>query len=174
MSTAASGSFIRQTPASGSNVQTLQQSIPGLENMTGAASGNILDLLNGNVSPSIARNANAYFGAQAGQPATGGAGTFIGNRGADLYNQQSNAAKQQGLGNLLNMIGTYSGNVGTSANQQQQNNQFNQSLGQNAYQFDQTNALNQFNAMINAITNLGSLAKGGSNPFASVTPSFSF
>lgn len=156
-------------------IPTLNSVIPGLTGMTNSATSNITDLLSGNVSPSIARNANAYFGIGAGQPASGGVGTFIGNRGADLYNTQANAAKQTGLGDLLNLINGYSGTVGTTAGQQLQNQQFNQNLGQNAHQFDQTNALNQFNSMISAISQLGNLKNVlNQNPFSNVTPNFSF
>lgn len=114
---------------------TLAESIPGLNNMSSAASGNILNLLSGNASPSLARTTNAYWGVGAGQPATSDINSFIGQRGTDLYGQQAQANQQTGLQDLLSMIQGYSGNVGLGAGQQQQGQQFTQSQAQQAGQF---------------------------------------
>lgn len=150
---------------------SLQQTIPGLSTATNQASSNILNLLGGLPSTSQARTTNAYWGVGAGQPATGGIGTFIGNRGTDLYGQQAQQNNQTGLSNLLSLIGGYSGTVSPTAPQLLQNQQFNSQLAQNQNQFDATNALNEFNSQLNALSVLGNLMnQGRSNPFASVTP----
>ena len=162
------------TPATAANQpQTLAQSIPGLDHMSSAASGNILNLLSGSASPSKARTTNAYWGVGAGQPATSDINSFIGQRGTDLYGQQANANQQTGLQDLLSMIQGYSGNVGLGAGQQQQGQQFTQSQAQQAAQFgaslaeqqrefNYTNSLGQFNALNNAMQGDGNQ----SNPFA--------
>src|ERR1035437_9287897 len=91
----------------------LNSLLPGFNNLTTSATGDIQSLLNGLPSPSQARTTNAYWGAGAGTPA-GGAGTtgdinsFIGARGTDLYGQQAAANQQTGLQDLLQTIGTYS------------------------------------------------------------------
>jgi hypothetical protein len=159
------GSF-SSTAAPQSN-STIQSVIPNFDKMTGVASGNIMALLQGLPSASRARTANAYFGAGTGQPATGdngGVGTFIGNRGADLYHTQAQQSQQQGLGDLLSMIQGYSGTVTPTAGQNQQNAQFGAQLGQNASQFSQRQALDEFNAQLNAMQVLHQLANP-TNPF---------
>lgn len=148
------------TPAANKTdgVQTLQNVIPGLSGMTSQATSNITNLLSGNASPSLARTTNAFWGVGAGQPATSDINSFIGQRGTDLYGQQSQANQQTGLGNLLSLIQGYSGNVGTSASEQQQNNQFGASQAQQAGQFAQQQAMAEFQAKVDALSKLGSLA----------------
>ena len=155
-----------KSPTTGDN-QSVQSVIPNFDSMTNSASNNIMSLLNGLPSASRARTANAYFGAKAGQTATGdngGVNTFIGNRGADLYHNEAQQNQQQGLGNLLSMIQSYSGTVAPTAGQNQQNKQFYAGLGQSANQFNQQQALAEFNAQLNAMQILGQLANP-SNPF---------
>jgi hypothetical protein len=109
---------------------TISAAIPGLNDLSQTASGNIKDLLSGLPSASWARTTNAYWGAGAGQPNPGDAGTFAGNRGADLYHLQSQQNRQQGLDDLLKMVQGYSGTVASTPGQIQQNNQFDQTLAQ--------------------------------------------
>ena len=152
---------------------SLQDAIPGLGDMTNSASSNILQLLNGNPSPSLTRTTNAYWGVGAGQPATGDITSFIGNRGTDLYHTQANANQQQGLGDLLNLVGGYSGTVAPTPGQNQQNSQFYANLGQQGTQFNQQQALAEFQAQVQAMLGFGNLGLNaasigqGGNPFAS-------
>jgi hypothetical protein len=125
------------TPANSSTnpQQFLESVLPGVTNLT----------------------TNAYFGVGAGTPASGsnGAGavnTFIGNRGADLYNQQANANQQTGLNDLLSTIGTYTSPALANQGQQLQNSQFNANLAQQGSEFQQQNQLAQFQAMLQALS----------------------
>lgn len=111
--------------------------IPGLDDTLATASGNIDELLSGNVSPSIARNASAYMGVASGMPGS----EFVRNRGFDLYNTQGNAMKRQGLGDLLSLLQGVSGTVAPTTGQSLQNEQFNRGLDQSASQFGQTMGL---------------------------------
>jgi hypothetical protein len=109
----------------GTNVPTLQDAIPGLDVLTKAATSNIGSQLSGMPSAGRARTDNAYFGINSGMPSS----DFSKFRGADLYNDRSNQYQQQGFNNLLGLVGGYGGNVGTTAGQQQQQNQFNTGTG---------------------------------------------
>jgi|SRR5579872_473721 len=141
---------------------TLQQALPGLNNLLGSATGNISNLLSGLPSASWAQTTNAYAGAGAGQPGQANAiGTFSGNMGANLYNQQANQNRQTGLSDLLNLIGTSSGNLATTPGQNLQNTQFQQNLGQNSSQFQQSLAEQQFMDQINALIGLSNAGFGG-------------
>lgn len=138
------------TPAP--SVPTLSDAIPGLDVLTKAATSNIGQQLGGLPSAGRARTDNAYFGINSGMPSS----DFTRNRGADLYHDQANQYQQQGLNNLLGLVGGYSGNVGTSAGQQQQQNQFNTSAGfqqqgldQNQQGLDMTAAQNNFQNWLN-------------------------
>lgn len=131
--------------------QGLSGAIPGLSNLTQTATGNIQNLLSGLPSASWARTTNAYNGVATGQPATGGTGTFQGNRGADLYHTQANQNQQTGLQDLLSLVGGYSGTVAPNAGQLLQNQQFGQQLNQNASQFDQQNSLAQMNTLLQSL-----------------------
>jgi hypothetical protein len=138
-------------PAPTQQPQTMQQLLPQLNSMLNTASGNINNLLSGVPSPAVTRSANASFGAATGMPATTGGGSFIGNRAYDLYGQQAMQNQQTGLSDLLNLIGGTSGTVATTPGQQLQNQQFNTSAGNQSDQFQQSLALQQFNAMLNAL-----------------------
>lgn len=129
----------------------LESVLPGIGNLTSSATGVISNLLNGLPSVSQARTNNAYFGVGSGQPATGGVGTFTANRGADLYGQQANQNRQQGLSNLFQALGSYSQPILANQGQQFQNNQFNAQLGQQANQFNQNYELQKFQAMLSAL-----------------------
>src|ERR1035437_2213125 len=87
----------------------LNSLLPGFNNLTTSATGDIQSLLSGLPSPSQARTTNAYWGAGAGTPAGGAAGagninSFIGARGTDLYGAQAQANQQTGIDNLMKMI----------------------------------------------------------------------
>lgn len=128
-----------------SSVPTLQDSIPGLDVLTNSATSNIGDQLNGLPSAGRARTDNAYFGINSGMPTS----DFTRNRGADLYHDRANQYEQQGFNNLLGLVGGYSGNVGTSAGQQQQQNQFNTSTGLQQQGLDQNASQNNFQNWLN-------------------------
>jgi hypothetical protein len=126
----------------------LNSLLPGFNNLTTSATGDIQSLLSGLPSPSQARTTNAYWGAGAGTPA-GGAGTtgdinsFIGARGTDLYGAEAAANRQTGLQDLLQTIGTYSSPALQAQGQANQVNQFGQNLAQQGSQFGQNLALGQ-------------------------------
>src|SRR5579872_3207444 len=114
---------------------TLQQALPGLNNLLGSATGNISNLLSGLPSASWAQTTNAYAGAGAGQPGQANAiGTFSGNMGANLYNQQANQNRQTASRSLLNSIATRSGSPATTASQTLQNTHCKKSRGKNSSQ----------------------------------------
>jgi hypothetical protein len=129
----------------------LESVLPGIGNLTSSATGVIGNLLNGLPSVSQARTNNAYFGVGAGQPATGGVGTFTANRGADLYGQQAQQNRQTGLGDLLQTLGTYTGAALGNQGQQMQNNQAGASLSQQGSEFAAQNQIAQFQAMLQAL-----------------------
>lgn len=161
MATANSGIPPTTATANQPNGQSfLETVLPGIGGMTKSATGVIQDLLTGLPSVSKARTNNAYFGVGAGQPATGGVGTFTANRGADLYGQQAQQNRQQGLSSLFQAIGSYSSPILSNQGQQFQNNQANAGLGQQASQFSQNYELQKFQAMLSAL-GLGNQITGG-------------
>lgn len=135
--------------------QFLESVLPGVTGLTNTATNNIGSLLSGLPSASSARTANAYFGVGAGTPAgpngAGGVNTFIGNRGADLYGQQAQQNQQTGLNDLLSTIGTFTSPALANQGQQLSNTQFGQGLGEQQYEFDQNNTLNQFSELLKAL-----------------------
>lgn len=154
MATAMSGtapSAAAPVTGTAANQNFLESVLPGIGNMTSSATSAIQNMLNGLPSVSQARTNNAYFGVGAGQPDTGGVGTFTATRGADLYGQQAQANKQQGIQNLFGAIGAYSQPILSNQSQQLQNQQFNSNLGQQANQFDQQFQLQKFQAMLQAM-----------------------
>lgn len=100
--------------------------IPGFASLTGAASGNIKDLLSGLPSPDNARLDNAWYGAGTGLDSSS---PFLNNRGRALYGRESEKRKQTGLENFLSMLKSFSGSVVPTTGQEQQNNQFNKTFG---------------------------------------------
>lgn len=136
---------------SGNMMAELERVVPGLSRNFSTASGNINELLSGLPSPSIARNANAYFGINSGMPGS----DFVRNRGFDLYNTQANQMKQQGLQDLLGLLGSVSGTAVATPGQALQDKQAagqlqlgygnldlgNRSLANNARQSDQDRQL---------------------------------
>ena len=148
------------TSQTGSNSQQFLESVlPGISGLTSTATGNIANLLNGLPSASQARTTNAYWGVGAGTPA-GGAGntgdinSFIGQRGTDLYGQQAQANRQTGLQDLLSMVSGFSSPALQNQGQQLQNTQFQENLGQNQYEFNQNNILNQLQAMLSTLNSV--------------------
>jgi hypothetical protein len=121
------------TPVTGGN-NFLESILPGINNLTSTATGNIQNLLSGLPSVSAARQSNAYFGAQSGMPGS----DFVRNRGYDLYGQQAQQRQQTGLEDLLQTIGTYSSPALGAQGQALQNQQFGQNLAQQGSQFDQS------------------------------------
>lgn len=99
--------------------------IPGFDNLSTSASSIIQNLLSGLPSPDESRLDNAYFGAGTGLDSTS---PFLANRGRDLYGKRAGERQQQGIENLLKMLGTYSGTVAPTAGQEMQGNQFNRSF----------------------------------------------
>lgn len=144
----------------------LNQVLPGFSDLSGAATGIIGNLLRGLPSVDAARTSNAYFGAGSGM----GAGSdFLRNRGYDLYNQQAQQRQQQGIGDLLSTLGAYSGTVVPTAGQALQNEQFGRSLGEQQYEFGQNYALNQFQAMLQALGLGNQISSTGLYPIPSPT-----
>ena len=127
----------------------------------GTASGNIGNLLSGLPSPSWAQTNAAYFGAGAGVPNTGQSGSFTANMGANLYNLQGQQNQQTGLSDLLNLVGTASGNLAPSASQNQSTGLAQQQLTQSGNEFQQNLALQQFMDQINALVSLSGAGLGG-------------
>jgi len=146
-----------QNQNNASNPQKFLESVlPGATNLTTSATGVIQNLLNGLPSASQARTNNAYWGVGAGAPAggpngAGDVGTFIGNRGADLYGQQANQNQQTGLSDLLQTIGSYTSPALANQGQQMQNSQFGANLAQQGSEFQQNYELQKFQAMLQAI-----------------------
>jgi len=121
-----------QQPIAPSGQWAINQAIPGLPGLTTSATNIIANALSGIPSPSQSRLENAYFGSASGLDPTS---DFLRNRGFDLYKAQANAQQQQGLGNLNNLVGAYSGNVAPTPGQEMQNAQFGQQLAQQGSQF---------------------------------------
>lgn len=129
----------------------LERIVPGLSKNFSTASGNINELLGGLPSPSIARNAAAYFGINSGMPGS----EYIRNRGFDLYNSQANDMRQRGIQDLLGLLQGVSGTVVATPGQALQDKQAagqlglgygqldlgNRSLANNANQSNQDRAL---------------------------------
>lgn len=153
------------TPSTGTatnqTLSQLNQLLPGFSNLSSSATGVIGNLLNGTPNSATVQNANATFGSGTGMGTGSG---FLANRGYDLYNQQGQQMQQTGLGDLSNLISSYSGNVTPTASQNLSNQQFNQSQSQQSGQFGQSNQLQQFQAILSAlglgnnITNTGNQA----------------
>ena len=110
----------------------LESAIPGLPRLSKSATNIIGAALDGLPSPSESRLSNAYFGAGSGLDPTS---DFLRNRGFDLYRRNANARQQQGINDLLNLVGTYSGNVAPTPGQEMQDRQQTAQLQQQGQQF---------------------------------------
>ncbi len=122
----------------------LEALMPGFGKNVSTASGNINELLNGLPSPSLARNAAAYYGVGSGMPGS----DYVRNRGFDLYNTQANQMKQQGQDDLLKLLSTVSGTAVATPGQALQDKQAsgqldlgNRSLANSANQSEQDRQL---------------------------------
>lgn len=111
----------------------LANAVPGLDNLTGAAAGDVGNLLNGLPSPSVARRSNAYFGTRSGMPSS----DFVRNRGFDLYGQQADQYRQRGFDDFLQLLKGASGTIAPTPGEQSQNQQFNQQFQQGQIQNNQ-------------------------------------
>jgi len=129
--------IIGQAP--GAKIPTLSEAIPGLDLLTKNASSNISNELSGLPSADMARTSNAYFGINSGMPSS----DFVRNRGFDLYQNQAENRKSQGLKDLMGLIGGMSGTVATTPALQQQQGQFDVSTGLQREQMGQQG--DQFN-----------------------------
>jgi hypothetical protein len=143
------------TTTSGGDFNTfLNQVLPGVSNLTTSGTDVIQNMLNGLPSVSNTRTANAYFGQNSGM----GAGSqFLQNRGYDLYNQKAQQQQQGGIQDLLSMISGYSSPALQYNSQQNQNNQFAQSQGQQANEFNQNLDLQTAQLMLQGLGTIGQL-----------------
>lgn len=129
----------------------LDQIIPGFSGNSSHAGDIISNLLNGSPNPSTAQNAAATFGAQNGQ----GVGSGITNRfGYDLYGQQGAQRRQAGLSDLSSLIGSIASPTLQDQGQNLQNQQFNQSLNQNANEFNASEQSRQNQSLQDLIAQL--------------------
>lgn len=116
----------------------LSSIIPGFDENAGTSSDVIKQLLTGNVNPGSSQIAGATFGAQNGL----GVGSGLSNHVSyDLYNQQAAGRKQQGIDDLLKLIGGISSPTLENQGQQYGFDQSLNNLGQRQHEFntDQNN-----------------------------------
>lgn len=152
------------TSATNTTLSNLNSLLPGFSNLGSSATSTIQNLLNGTPNSATTQNANATFGAGSG---LGSSSNFLAGRGYDLYNQTAKQDQQTGLGDLSQLISSYSGNVTPTASQNLSDIQNTNSQNQQASQFDQTNQTNQFQALLSAlglgnnITNTGNQSLPG-------------
>lgn len=95
-------------PASGRRFDT---GIPGFDELSTLATGNIRNLLTGSPSLDRTRNAGANFAASMGLAPAGGTGDFMDRWNYDLYGSQADTRREQGLADLLNLMRGTSGTV---------------------------------------------------------------
>ena len=160
----------KTTSATGNMLAELDALMPGFSENVATASGNIAELLRGQPSPALARNAAAYYGVNSGMPGS----EFVRNKGFDLYNTQANAMKAQGQDELGKLLASVSGtavarpgevmqnavaNRGVANQEQQTSNQANQ-FGQ-SFGFEQQQWQKQLELLEKY---LGSGSGGGSGP----------
>lgn len=165
------GAVSTRTPDTGTTIPGdtsayLNQVLPGFRDLSGAATGVIGNLLRGLPSVDAARTSNAYFGANSG---LGPGSDFLRNRGYDLYRTQADQRNQAGLTDLLSTLGAYSGTVVPTAGQTLQNEQFGRSLSEQQSEFQQNYALNQFQAMLQALGLGNQISSTGLYPIPSPT-----
>lgn len=123
---------MRSLPPTAATSGAVTNSVPGFNNLSRSATGNIANLLTGLPSASPTQRANAYFGVGSGMPNS----DFVRNRGFDLFGEQAEQHKQRGLDDFLKVLQGYSGTVMPTAGQQIQNQQFNAGLQSNEGQFN--------------------------------------
>lgn len=105
--------------------------VPGVAGLSQSASQITKDLLGGLPATSTSRRAAAYFGNQSGVPGS----QYAINRGYDIYGQQAQANKQQGIQNLLQLMAGLTAPALQERQQQIAQDQFAASQAQNAAQF---------------------------------------
>lgn len=130
----------------------LNQALPGFSNLTSGATGIIGNLLKGLPSPSTARQAAATFGVTSGAGADSG---LAQNYGYNLYNEQGQQRQQQGIQDLLSMLGSYSGTVTPNVGQLQQGQQFGATLANQQNEFQQTEQDRQNQMLLQLMQQLG-------------------
>lgn len=129
----------------------LSQIIPSFGANSSHAGDIISNLLNGTPNAATAQNAGATFGAQNGQ----GVGSGIANRYSyDLYNTQGAQRQQTGLSDLSSLIGSIASPTLQDQGQNLQNQQFNQSLNQNANEFNASEQSRQNQSLQDLIAQL--------------------
>lgn len=119
--------------------RVVDSSVPGLSGMAESASSVVKNLLSGLPGTSIARRANAYFGAASGMPGS----DFVRNRGFDLYNMQGEARQQQGISNLLQLLSGFSQPKLSERSQDIAQNQYATNLQQGQLEADRDYGLRQ-------------------------------
>jgi hypothetical protein len=126
--------------------------IPGFSGLTKTATSNASQALSGNVPQDVINNIQdqaAAWGVSAGMPGFG-SGTLTSEQALKNLGLTSLGQKQTGQNDLLGLIGGYSGTVLPTVGQSLQNNQYYSGLDQSANEFNQTDAENQFAALIRA------------------------
>lgn len=118
----------------------INRAIPGLPKLTGQATDIIGNLLGGLPSVDQTRQANAWFGAGSGLDPSS---EFLRNRGYDLYGEKAQGRQQQGLQNLLGLIGGYSGAVAPTPGQELSQRESAADRAQRAAEAAMANALGQ-------------------------------
>jgi hypothetical protein len=133
---------------------SLNSVIPGFSKNSASASNLIRELLSGKLT-SGERNAIADYGAEratlGGMPgSTGQGGSLFANNDLRNIGLQSGQRQQQGVQDLLSMLGQYSGTVVPTAGQELQNQQFGQDLAFRTTQADRNLGLQQNEQDLNA------------------------
>lgn len=156
-------------------MQQMQALLSGLSGPLNTTIGNANSDLQGNLSPSLVRSANAMFGAGSGiAPGS----EFLRNRGFDLYSRGSNALKQQGQQSILGLLSGISGAYNPLANIQSQESQLGQQLGsqeriaqmnnaQRASEAEMQNRLGMGNLAVNLLSVRDKLRPGSPLPGSS-------
>lgn len=163
-----------QTPELPRNtlMQDLEGVLPGIGGVLQSGLGNTSDLLSGVESPAVTQTMNAYWGGGSGL-APGS--EFLRNRAVDLYGMRSAGRKQQGMQDLLGLLGGISGPTAAYRGQDiqaalgqgnldlgrselsQRGSQFNQTLGENRRQFDLQHGLNQADQALRSTLGIGNM-----------------
>jgi hypothetical protein len=126
--------------------------LPGFSNLTNTATNNAQSDLSGNLPTDVINNIQnqaAAWGVTNGMPGVSG-NSLTGQNGLANLGLTSLNLQNTGQQDLLGLLGGYSGTVAPTTGQAIQNQQFTQSQGQQANEFNAQNALAQFNAAVNA------------------------
>ena len=149
-------------PRSGLDVGNfaINKALPGLPKLTSQATDIIGNLLGGLPSVDQTRQANAWFGAGSGLDPSS---EFLRNRGYDLYGAKAEGRQQQGLQNLLGLIGGYSGTVAPTPGQQISQQESQADRAQRAAESAASNALNQERLNFEQNAYWGNAPEGGND-----------